>query len=189
MMMMRKLFLLLVLVTTCNLSAQMKMRDVFKQMPDSLVPYLDANNRLDFIDFIDSGMLSEVTNSLGGKSVMQKLTDDALQIQLTESSSLSMRLLDVSEQVDSVNQIVCFIRTYGSDLRESQIAFYSVKWRQLPTEQYLTIPDGTWTATLKEEELVLTPDCKLEAPANEEQEIISKPSIILKWKDRFVKQD
>ena len=127
---MRKLFLLLVLVTTCNLSAQMKMRDVFKQMPDSLVPYLDANNRLDFIDFIDSGMLSEVTNSLGGKSVMQKLTDDALQIQLTESSSLSMRLLDVSEQVDSVNQIVCFIRTYGSDLRESQISFYSVKWHQ-----------------------------------------------------------
>ena len=120
---------------------------------------------------------------------MQKLTDDALQIQLTESSSLSMRLLDVSEQVDSVNQIVCFIRTYGSDLRESQIAFYSVKWRQLPTEQYMTIPDGTWTATLKEEELVLTPDCKLEAPANEEQEIISKLSIILKWKDRFVKQD
>ena len=51
------------------------MRDVFKQMPDSLIPYLSSNNRLDFIDFIDSKMDAEVANSLGGKSRMQKLTD------------------------------------------------------------------------------------------------------------------
>ena len=34
-----------------QVSAQdLKMRDVFKQIPDSLVPYLSQNNRLDFID-------------------------------------------------------------------------------------------------------------------------------------------
>ncbi len=188
---MRKLFLLFVLATTCTLSAQIEMRDVFRQMPDSIVPYLNENNRLDFIDFMDSGMVSEVTNSLRGKSVMQKLTNNYLQIQLTESSLLSMRLLDVSEQVDSVNQIVCFIYTFGSDFRESQISFYSVKWRQLLTRQYITIPEGTWTATLKEEEpiLVLIPECKQDAPANEEQEVITKSSITFKWGDCFVKQD
>ena len=30
------------------------MRDVFRQMPDSLMPYLTQNDRLDFIDFIES---------------------------------------------------------------------------------------------------------------------------------------
>ena len=40
-----------------QVSAQdLKMRDVFKQIPDSLVPYLSQNNRLDFIDFLDSNM-------------------------------------------------------------------------------------------------------------------------------------
>ena len=40
----------------------LKMRDVFNHMPDSLMPYLSHNNRLDFIDFIDSNMKSEVRN-------------------------------------------------------------------------------------------------------------------------------
>ena len=43
-----------------QVSAQnLKMRDVFKQIPDSLVPYLSQNNRLDFIDFLDSNMKAE----------------------------------------------------------------------------------------------------------------------------------
>ena len=45
-------------------SAQdLKIRDVFKQMPDSLMPYLTGNNRLDFIDFMDSNMKASVTAS------------------------------------------------------------------------------------------------------------------------------
>lgn len=49
-----------------QVSAQdLKMRDVFKQIPDSLVPYLSQNNRLDFIDFLDSNMKAEVRNKLG----------------------------------------------------------------------------------------------------------------------------
>lgn len=189
--MMRKILFFLVLWTACSAAAQVTMRDVFKQMPDSIVPYLVENNRLDFIDFIDSDMAAEVTNGLVGKSVLQKLTDAYLQMALTEASSLSMKLLDVTEPVDSAQQVICLVRTYGTDLQESQISFYSVKWNQLPTEQYITIPDGIWTATLKEEEptLVLTPQCKLEAPVNEEQEIIMKPSIILKWKGCFVNQN
>ena len=73
---MRKIFISLFMFVCFGVSAQeATMRDVFKQMPDSLIPYLSSNNRLDFIDFIDSKMDAEVANSLGGKSRMQKLTD------------------------------------------------------------------------------------------------------------------
>ena len=42
---------------TSQASAQdLMIRDVFKQMPDSLMPYLSQNNRLDFIDFLDANM-------------------------------------------------------------------------------------------------------------------------------------
>ena len=46
--------LLLLLLVQMGRAEGLKMREVFKQMPDSLLPYLSENNRLDFIDFIDS---------------------------------------------------------------------------------------------------------------------------------------
>ena len=57
------------LCLTLTVMSQTTMRDVFRQMPDSIVPYLTENNRLDFIDFIDSNMKAEVTNAFGGNFV------------------------------------------------------------------------------------------------------------------------
>ena len=66
---------------TGQVSAQdVTIRDIFKQMPDSLMPYLSQNNRLDFIDFLDSNMKAEVRNALGGLSEMMTLADDSLSI-------------------------------------------------------------------------------------------------------------
>ena len=31
-----------------------EIRDVFRQMPDTVVPYLSQNNRLDLVDFVDA---------------------------------------------------------------------------------------------------------------------------------------
>ena len=48
---------------TGQVSAQtLKMRDVFRQMPDSLMPSLSQNDRLDFIDFIDSNNVFIISN-------------------------------------------------------------------------------------------------------------------------------
>ena len=44
----------LMAITFSQASADgVKIRDVFREMPDSLMPYLSLNNRLDFIDFIE----------------------------------------------------------------------------------------------------------------------------------------
>lgn len=188
MMIKRNVLSCFLLLLTMMLSAQVKMRDVFKQMPSTVVPYLNDNSKLDFIDFIDSGMKAEVTNALNGKSVMQQLTDDYLRLSLNEASELTMRLLPVSEQVDSTNQVVCMVRTYGTDIQESVIAFYSVNWRRLPLDDYLSLPKGMWVATLNENEaeLTLTSDNRLDAPVNEEQKVFAEKTIILKWIGKFV---
>ena len=56
-------------------SAQTPMSQVLKQMPDSLVPYLSENNKLDMIDFLDSKMKAEVHNLLDGKTELITLTE------------------------------------------------------------------------------------------------------------------
>ena len=188
--MMRKIFVVYFLLGTLGAFAQTTMHEIIKLMPDTIVPYLTENNRLDFIDFIDSGMKAEVSNTLGGKSEMLKLTDWYTLITLNEASTLQLRLFDTTIPVDSVNQIVCLVQTYGTNIRESKIAFYSAKWHRLTTSDYVTLPDdGMWIATLDEKEpiLTLTSEYHLDAPANEEQQTLPKTSIILKWDGNFLK--
>lgn len=129
--------------------AQQKIRDVFLQMPDSLLPYLTENNRLDFFDFMDSNMKAEVHNELGGKSEMLSLTDESLTLQLSHSLKVVMRLVPVVEAVDSCQQVVCMITTYGTDAPESKIEAYSVKWNPVDVSDHLSLPEGPYTAEFK----------------------------------------
>ena len=88
---------------TGQVSAQdMLMRDVFRQIPDSLMPSLSVNNRLDFIDFMDSNMKASVRNQLGGTSEMTALSDDSLSIRMKRSLSTDLLLLTL-EPMDSLD--------------------------------------------------------------------------------------
>lgn len=181
----------LFLCLTQTVMSQTTIRDVFKQMPSSILPYLTENNRLDFIDFIDSNMKAEVTNAFGGKSEMQKLTDDYLSIHLNDAASVEMRLLDVKEPVDSASRVVCLVSTLGSEIRESKVAFYSLKWNPLPTERYVQLPAEMFVAKLSDQEqtLTVTRVHKLDVPANKEQKVLPETSTILKWVGIFVNND
>ena len=159
------------------------MRDVIKQMPDSLVPYLKQNARLDFIDFIDSGMKAEVSNDLGGKSQLAELTDDFASLKLNSASQIQLRLLDVQEPVDDANQIICMVRTFGDTMRESTIEFYSVTWRPLPIESRITLPPYMHYIMLSSQapELTVEREISMDIPANEEQKVTDKTLNKYKW--------
>ena len=186
---MRKITFLLLAIICLVSYGQTTMRDVLKAMPDSMVPYLSANNLLDMIDFSDTNMDAVVTNSLGGRSQMNKLADDFVSIHLNESSNLTMRLLHVDTSVDSAQQIICMVCTYGTDIRESTISFYSLKWKSLPVSDYIELPEGMIIATLSEQDAQLTycSENGLDARANEEQKEIPKRLTTFNWCGKFVK--
>jgi hypothetical protein len=169
--------------------AQVKMSDVIKQMPDTLVPYLKQNALLDFIDFKDSGMKAEVSNDLGGKSQLVELSDDYTLFTLNAASQIQMRLLDVQEPVDSANQILCMVRTFGSDICESTIGFYSVRWRPLPLGQRIALPSYMHRIVLSAQapELTVEQETGMDVPANEEQKKIEKTLISFKWDGKVFK--
>ena len=68
----RVLLTVVVMLFMIPCQAQPKRREVFQRMPATMLPYLTENNKLDFIDFIDSGMKAEIRNELGGKSEQSK---------------------------------------------------------------------------------------------------------------------
>jgi hypothetical protein len=123
---------ILIATITGQASAQdLKISDVFKQMPDSLMPYLTTNNRLDFIDFMESDMKAEVANMTGGVSEMTALTDDSLSIRMSEALRVDMMLMNLDEPIDSIHRVIVFIETFLTDsiYGESVCKTYSVDWQ------------------------------------------------------------
>ena len=128
--------LLLLVVVGVHVSARTPMRGWLAAMPDSVMPLLTRNNRLDFIDFYDAKMEAVVTNRLEGKSSMTALTDDFVQISYTKSTDVAMKLLPVNDSTD----ILCLVTTVKALADDSRIAFYDAQWRPLDAASYITEP-------------------------------------------------
>ena len=184
-----KAILLTVLMAPSGALAQMSMRDVFKTLPDTIVPYLSENNRLDLLDFMDANMKAEVKNGLDGKSQLVTLNDYYADIFLNEAHRMELRLLDVTQPVDSCQQIICIVHTFGKDIKESTVSFHSLLWRKLPTANYVTLPDTMFVATLdsKQPVLSITSSDYQDRPAMEEQKLIETLPTNLKWQNNFFK--
>ena len=89
---------ILLLVGSLSLAAT-DIKDVFTAMPDSVLPTLSRNNRLDMIDFVLSGMKAEVNDVFDEKSTLDTLTADYLHITLSEAVKVEMKLLPSSRQL------------------------------------------------------------------------------------------
>lgn len=105
----------------------------FKNMPDSLCPLLSAVNRADFIDFLESKMKAEVTNSFGGKSEMTELSPDYIRVQMTPQSTWQMKLLPMNDST----KVICTVSTVCAPACDSHINFYTTDWKELPAASYL----------------------------------------------------
>lgn len=175
--------------------AQTTMSEALKSMPDSLMPYLTHNNRLDCIDFCEANMKAEVRNAFDGKSELVQLTTNYALFRMNDASVVELCLLNAdSNHVDSSDagnqQVICMIHTCGTDLRESVISFFTTSWQQLPTRQFLSEAYGGSLAHYDSEymELILESNNYLSRPAMEEQKAEEKIQIKLKWvHDKFKK--
>ena len=107
------------------------LRDVFRQIPDSLMPSLSVNSRLDFIDFMDANMKAAVRNQLGGMSEMTALTDDSLSIRMSDALRIDMLLLTLDEPVDTIRQVVALAETFLTDsvYGETNVKLYTPDWQ------------------------------------------------------------
>ena len=124
----------------------LSIREIFKQMPDSLLPYLTQNNKLDLMDFMDAKMKAAVDNLLGGESEMTFLSDDSLCIKMSESMSMELKVLR-----DEKEPIIMMKRTYHIKERQKEILIgrYSSSWRSISD------PSSVDSTLLKRDEEIL----------------------------------
>ena len=136
--MMKRLYLIYILCMCCWLGGRaQELRSMFVAMPDSVLPLLTKTNRMDCIDFLDSNMKAEVKNRFNNTSELKVLTKDYLELQLTSQSSVEMKLLPMNDSV----KVVCMVHTVCGPVCDSEITFYDTQWKQLPSKNFITLPE------------------------------------------------
>ncbi len=121
---MKKIFLiLLVTFSLLPLNAQ-NMRQIWLEMPDSIVPYLNRSLRTELADYVTMGMKSEVMNALRDTTRIEKLTDDYIWVQLSNATKLEIKSLDAST--------IAMVQTWCGPLAESKLSLFSNNWEVKP---------------------------------------------------------
>lgn len=149
---MRKILTLLFLTLTTSTYAQ-TLRQVFTQMPDSIVPLLSSVNRQDGMDYIDNDLPLDVTNKLGNITTISGEKNTYIDIN-TASKAWTRLILLPSTSADT---LVCLIKTISVDkAKDSQIQFYDTSWKRLNTADFVTLPSRqdfmTWNDSVSEED-------------------------------------
>lgn len=111
-------------------------RALFIAMPDSIMPALTKSERMDFLDYIDSGMKARVRNKLGGESEMIELSDNSLTVQTSRSGKLQMALFPRK----GGTVLICIIKTVTARFDDSRITFYNEDWTPVESESLIELP-------------------------------------------------
>ena len=125
---MKKIFIIatLLIATLLHVDAQSPMRDLWIQMPDSVVAYLDVNSRTEMADFYEMKVKTGSKNSLEGKSAIDSLTSDYIHVTLNSSTTLQIKKLQTESSF-----VICLIKTFTAPEPESEVSFFSSSWKPL----------------------------------------------------------
>ncbi len=132
----RVLAILAVGIMTAGSVGAEDLRTLFVNMPDSILPTLTKSERMDFLDYMDSGMKARVRNKLGGESVMTALSDNSLTVMTSQSGRMEMVLFPRRNGTN----LICIIRTVSARYDDSSLAFYNEDWSPVNSDDLIKLP-------------------------------------------------
>lgn len=149
----RIIFLISVMILWCmpfNLKAR-TIKDIFVSEPGYLMPLLSKGAKMDMIDYLSVGQMAEVNNSLGKGTHFNKVTDNYMSVQISNSSTVELLLMPVSKR----DTIIVAVTTFSLPAKDSRIEFFTTDWRRYvrtksfikePTmKDFISIPKGDKT--------------------------------------------
>ena len=149
---MKRLWLIAWMMAVVSMAHAQAIEQWWLGMPDSLLGYMNKSKRIEAMDYQHMGLKIDVTNLLKGSTTVDTLTNEFLQVKLSEAALLQMRLLP--KDSDSV---VCVVKTLFAPEAESSVAFYDRNWKrvgQLTADTlaapFLSHPDTMATARFEE---------------------------------------
>lgn len=116
--------------------AQVSMRDLWIQMPDSIVPYLNNSVRTEMADLYQMKVKAESKNLLEGTSVIDTLTNDYVHVSLNSNTFLQIKQLPTESSF-----VICVVKTFVAPEAESEVRFFNSKWQPIKGSYGLPLSD------------------------------------------------
>lgn len=113
-----------------QLSAQTTIRELWKTMPDSILPYFNAAARSEIIDTYKTGKVTKTKNLLEGESWAKNIKDNYICIQLNNTTEMQLQLLHSSDSTSTI----CMVKTFGVPAAESEITFFDMEWKRIDSD-------------------------------------------------------
>ena len=117
--------------------------EYFAAAPDSVVPLLDLNTRLDMLDYYDCGSRTASTNMLEGKSRVTYRDSLTVKYELTERFRGQLTVLPTAKG----DSLIIVITTLATPTPDSEIEIYTSTWGK-PSKPVFVAPDmSAWIET------------------------------------------
>ena len=126
---MRHTLLSLVLLVTCGFANAQGISRAWQDIPDSLVGYLSRGSRIQLVDTYTITGHSDVQNKLEGRSRIDTLTTDFMQVRMSDALLIQLKQLPTADG----NSVLCLVRTYLGPACESEVEIYSMSWDIIST--------------------------------------------------------
>ncbi|MFC2513497.1 MAG: DUF3256 family protein [Prevotella melaninogenica] len=114
--------LIIICFFTCwlGVSAQ-SLREVWIEMPDSILPYLSKSQRTELADYVEMKAEPAVLSTFGDSVRIERMTNNYLLLKANEATRLEIKLLD--------NNTLALVQTWMAPAAESKLSLFNLQWQ------------------------------------------------------------
>ena len=118
----RKKILIIICFLTCwlGVSAQ-SLREVWIEMPDSILPYLSKSQRTELADYVEMKAEPAVLSTFGDSVRIERMTNNYLLLKANDATRLEIKLLD--------NNTLALVQTWMAPAAESKLSLFNLQWQ------------------------------------------------------------
>ena len=109
--------------------------DFFASEPGNIFPLLTRTNRLDMVDYYNSGQKVSMVNNLAGESRFIELDSAYLKLQASGSKVVEMRMRTVGKDT-----VITVIETVMAPVPDSRLSQWNVHWQRYTSDRLFAMP-------------------------------------------------
>ncbi len=110
--------------------------DLFAIEPGTIFPLLTRTNRLDMVDYYNSGQQVSIGNNLVGESKLLELDSAYLKVQTSPSRLVEMRMRTVGKDT-----VITVIETVLTPVPDSRLTQWNVHWQRYTSDKLFKMPE------------------------------------------------
>ena len=109
--------------------------DFFASEPGNIFPLLTRTNRLDMVDYYNSGKMVAIPNNLTGESNLLELDSAYLKVQTSKRRIVEMRM-----RMAGKDTVITVIETVMTPVPDSRLSQWNVHWQRYTSDRLFAMP-------------------------------------------------